>query len=1162
MMKTGFGSHGGGFRSAVVKHKLRIVMIKKSIGTVASMLMLALPFQVLADGAIPLVNAGFQSESGQWGDRDGPPGWSLRLGDDDQQGLVEASPDGESGRLAFRFNRVQRGFGNSRLDQCVTLGAVPGIRLSSEVWADEPDPELTLRLRVDFYADEQCDEDSANADAEQIQTDIGLSGARLPASEWTRLSSETRLTGQLGDDVRSARISLRVRDRSDNGDPRDPPRVVWLDKVSLATDLVLLPEPQRQALRALYDATDGPNWSRQLNWMGAVGTECDWEGVVCSDDRSTVERLALPARGLLGELPPALLALEDLRPGEGLDLCWNDVLVPSALSLFMQERHLGGNPAFCQGVARLPGGLDRAGQWFQPAGRNGEGFMLHMLSAGSAVFKWAGYRDDGQPIWLIGTGRMQDRVLHIPDLYHTRLENDRVELERIGRAALAFTEDDVSGGDCPLAILRFQASGPGFAASSGRELRYLEGSPECLGLPPHLPELAALQGSWYDPAQPGQGISLVPHVGDRVILNWYGHNDEGEQIWQFGVGFPNESLDRIEFNPLYSTVGGNFDGVIDQDALELIPQGSATLEKEGDAWRFEALQGSQPVSLLMEVTVAGPDLLASTGQRIDLTMDPADLEALYSRPVFSDDRLPGTVTFNQDGQAQPLTGLRFRGNSSRFLPKKSFNIRFEDAQPLLFGSDRMNLNAMWTDPSMMREALSFELFRELGRPAPRTRHFDLWINGIFEGSYLHIQRIDEFFLAMNGLNPEGTLVRDGTRGDGQFGVNSIFAADLSPLDNDQRLAVLEDTFNSRGDPDWQAVLDLIEWVQTTPAGPAYAQGFEERIDIDHFVDWLVLHWLIGDIDAFGDDYWLYLDTEDTDARWLFIPWDKDLSFGSHHRSGFFTDNDFFSYEYRLDGGWQNVLIERFLQTPVLRERAEERLLELAETIFPPAWFKDRIASLGEKLADSINIQPGPVAFNRHAGNHFSSPERFDDQVQALVDFVQLRQAFIQQQLVPSADAPDLASASIPANRSDTVFFTDRDGAVLASVQPLTIPVEELVMTFTLEPQTSVAGIDRALTVQVDGDGPLEVELSLYYSNDISPFWGRGNWWTGGDEPVGRQGELQIVLIQDNGEAQPLETRTNPISNRSKTTWTLEPGTYRLELRLPLGPIIPPPAVAD
>ena len=1125
-------------------------MIKNSGWTVLSFVVLFSVFNSSATANSGLINPDFQAGAGEWSDGSGPSGWILNLDADDQRGLVAPAPGAEPGRLAFHFNRVERGFGSSRLEQCVRLDSTQGIQLSAEVWTDEPHPELSVRLRIDFFADDNCNTDSINADAEQIQTDIGLSQARVPASQWTRLESETRLPGELGGDVRSARISLRLRDRSEDGQPREPSRIVWFDQVSLSADFVLLPEAQRGALRALYLATDGANWQHQLGWMGAIGTECDWQGVFCNEDGSTIQRLALPASGLIGELPAELAALDDLLPGEGLDVCWNDVLVPDELSDLMQAHHLGGDPGYCQGIARLAGGLDRSGQWFQPADRTGEGFMLHMLSAGSAIIKWATYQDNGDPIWLVGTGRMQDRVLHVPDLYHTRLENDTVELERVGRAALALTDDEVSGSDCPLAILRFHVSGSDFGASSGRELRYLDGSPECLGLTPHLPELTALQGSWYDPAQPGQGISLVPHVGDRVIMNWYGHGSDGQQIWQIGVGFPNQTLDRIDFDMLYSAAGGSFDTPLTHSDLQLIPQGSATLQREGEAWRFEALQGDLPVSLLLELTVAGPDLLASTGQRIDLTIDPADIEELYSRSVFSDERLPGSVVFNQNGKTQPLNGLRFRGSSSRLLPKKSFNIRFEDAQPLLFGSDRMNLNAMWTDPSMMREAISFELFHQLGQPAPRTRYFDLWINGIFEGTYLHIQRIDEFFLSMNGLNPEGTLVRDGTRGEDELDERSIFGADLSDLNREARLALLENTFDFRGAPDWPALLELIEWVQSTPPGPAFAEGFEARIDVENFVDWLVLHWLIGDIDSFGDDYWLYLDHHDPDARWKLIPWDKDLSFGSHFRDGFSTHNDFFSYEYPLRGGWENRLIENFLATPSLRQQAHSRLLELVETVFPADWFEERFGAYRERLEDSINIQPGPVAFNLHSSNHFSLPAYFEWQIESLIHFVALRQAFIQRQLAAPGGEDNQASGVLPANRTDRVFFTDQSGAVLASMRPLEPPSTDITVNLVLMPVTSSAAIDRAWQFEIQTEQPAAVELTLHYSNDISEQFGRGNWWIIDDEPKGRQRDLRMLVQSEQSGLSVLENTVNPISNWVQSVWQLESGQTRIELHLP------------
>jgi len=43
-----------------------------------------------------------------------------------------------------------------------------------------------------------------------------------------------------------------------------------------------IPEIERDALIALYNSTDGANWSDNTNWLGAVGTECNWLGVDCA----------------------------------------------------------------------------------------------------------------------------------------------------------------------------------------------------------------------------------------------------------------------------------------------------------------------------------------------------------------------------------------------------------------------------------------------------------------------------------------------------------------------------------------------------------------------------------------------------------------------------------------------------------------------------------------------------------------------------------------------------------------------------------------------------------------------------------------------------------------------------------------------------------------
>ena len=67
------------------------------------------------------------------------------------------------------------------------------------------------------------------------------------------------------------------------------------------------PETDREALVALYNATDGPNWNRNDIWLSDVPIS-QWEGVT-TDNNSRVTELFLRENQLTGEIPSALSSL-------------------------------------------------------------------------------------------------------------------------------------------------------------------------------------------------------------------------------------------------------------------------------------------------------------------------------------------------------------------------------------------------------------------------------------------------------------------------------------------------------------------------------------------------------------------------------------------------------------------------------------------------------------------------------------------------------------------------------------------------------------------------------------------------------------------------------------------------------------------------------------
>ena len=71
------------------------------------------------------------------------------------------------------------------------------------------------------------------------------------------------------------------------------------------------PETDREALVALYNATDGPNWADENYWLSGASIG-EWYGVT-TDDNGRVTWLWLHGNQLSGEIPPELGSLANLE---------------------------------------------------------------------------------------------------------------------------------------------------------------------------------------------------------------------------------------------------------------------------------------------------------------------------------------------------------------------------------------------------------------------------------------------------------------------------------------------------------------------------------------------------------------------------------------------------------------------------------------------------------------------------------------------------------------------------------------------------------------------------------------------------------------------------------------------------------------------------------
>ena len=248
------------------------------------------------------------------------------------------------------------------------------------------------------------------------------------------------------------------------------------------------------------------------------------------------------------------------------------------------------------------------------------------------------------------------------------------------------------------------------------------------------------------------------------------------------------------------------------------------------------------------------------------------------------------------------------GNRTLRAPKRSWKVNFEvgDSKDRLVDMSRLNLKAMYNDPSQMREALAWQLFATAGVPASRHTYAKLAINDRYMGLFFFVEQVDERFLRDHfGSNDRGNLYKAycGDVGcatlerrvgaDGDDGGRQYFTA--SP---DDRNVSPED---QRGRPTRQhlrrprAACQDDRRRRACPAGTigsardAFRASVQGIMNVRAFLRWAGVNLLLGSWDnyfATPANYYLYnaghkgAKNEFMDSPYfVFIPWDYDNSFG-------------------------------------------------------------------------------------------------------------------------------------------------------------------------------------------------------------------------------------------------------------------------------------------
>ncbi len=254
--------------------------------------------------------------------------------------------------------------------------------------------------------------------------------------------------------------------------------------------------------------------------------------------------------------------------------------------------------------------------------------------------------------------------------------------------------------------------------------------------------------------------------------------------------------------------------------------------------------------------VAALPISGSCLPTFSLRVDPDSLRWMCES-VFVNRWAPAALT-TPEGATYEVRA-RIRGGVSRYFQKKSFKIRFADGVKY---NGRSILNLIWkVDPTYIREALGYEMFRRAGVPACRTSFLHLVLNGETQGVYLNIEQIDDEFLAARGFDPEGSLYE-------------VEGGNMELLENPWDYA--RDYDKKTGDEeDVSEIIDLVELVNLTSA-EEFPGAIWDALDVQGFLDWYSIIVLIANRDVTRGNHYFYLNP--ASGKWKIFPWDNDLAF--------------------------------------------------------------------------------------------------------------------------------------------------------------------------------------------------------------------------------------------------------------------------------------------
>lgn len=380
-------------------------------------------------------------------------------------------------------------------------------------------------------------------------------------------------------------------------------------------------------------------------------------------------------------------------------------------------------------------------------------------------------------------------------------------------------------------------------------------------------------------------------------------------------------------------------------------------------------------------------------------------------------------------------GIEKRGQSSRDFPKRSYSLETRDEwgdnlNVNLLGMPKENdwiLYAPYTDKSMLRNVVTYEMAKALDMYSTRTAYCELYINDHYQGIYVLLERIkrDDSRVDIDSM--------EYINGDD----NSLTGGYIFSVDKTDDFIENYSGWTSSPSPSFPNAKDIIfQYVYPKAKNiSAYEQnylqnyvteaeaalispdftdkdnGYNKYFDVGSFVDFMLINEVSKEVDKYRYSTYFYKKKDSKGGEIHAGPiWDYNLGYGNvdYWDYGLSTEGwlytDVKDASYSIMYWWM-----RFMQDPHFESIATERYASLRAN----EWTNDKVNAMIDSIANYVddaqqrNYVQWPILGRYIWPNYLWENMDYNDEVESFRTWIMARLAWMDnnfkgQQLTPTA----------------------------------------------------------------------------------------------------------------------------------------------------------------